>query len=104
MIIAGFAAKWGFAGVTLLLLLYWLVVYWAIRAARESRDRFCKLVAVGVALNVGLQVFVNVGMVAGLLPVVGLPLPILSYGGSAMVTMLFGLGLVLNISLRRGRL
>jgi rod shape determining protein RodA len=104
MIIAGFAAKWGFAGVTLLLLLYWLVVYWAIRAARESRDRFCKLVAVGVALNVGLQVFVNVGMVAGLLPVVGLPLPILSYGGSAMVTMLFGLGLVLNITLRRGRL
>jgi cell division protein FtsW (lipid II flippase) len=53
---------------------------------------------------VGLQVFVNIGMVAGLLPVVGLPLPILSYGGSAMVTTLFGLGLVLNIALRRGRL
>lgn len=104
MIIAGFAAKWGFAGVVLLLFLYWLVVYWAIRAARESRDRFCRLVAVGVALLVGLQVFVNIGMVAGLLPVVGLPLPILSYGGSAMVTTLFGLGLVLNIALRRGRL
>ncbi len=104
MIIAGFAARWGFAGVTLLLLLYWLVVYWAIRAARESRDRFCRLVGIGVALTVGLQVFVNVGMVAGLLPVVGLPLPILSYGGSAMVTILFGLGLVLNITLRRGRL
>ena len=80
------------------------MVYWAIRAARESRDRFCRLVCIGVALTVGLQVFVNVGMVAGLLPVVGLPLPILSYGGSAMVTILFGLGLVLNITMRRGSL
>lgn len=104
MIIAGFAAKWGFAGVTVLLLLFWGIVYWAIRSARESRDRYCRLVAVGLAFVVGLQVFVNVGMVAGLLPIVGLPLPLLSYGGSATVTMLFGLGLLLNIAIRRGRL
>jgi rod shape determining protein RodA len=102
--VAAFGAERGFIGMTLLLLLFWLLVVWGLRTAHDSRDRFCRLVAVGVATMIGLQVFINVGMVAGLLPVVGLPLPIMSYGGSAFVTTLFALGLVMNIALRRGRL
>jgi len=104
MIVSVFAEEQGFMGCTLLLLLFWLVVVWGLRTAKDSRDRFCELVAVGVASMIGLQVFINIGMVAGLLPVVGLPLPFLSYGGSATVTLLASLGLVLNIALRRGRL
>lgn len=104
MIVSVYAEEHGFVGCTLLLLLFWLLVVWGLRTAKDSRDRFCELVAVGVASMIGLQVFINIGMVAGLLPIVGLPLPFLSYGGSATVTMLASLGLVLNIALRRGRL
>jgi len=104
MIIATFAEEHGFAGCTVLLLLFWIVILWGMRTAHDSRDRFCALVAVGVVSMIGWQVFVNIGMVAGLLPIVGLPLPLLSYGGSSALTMMLGLGLVLNVALRRGRL
>jgi rod shape determining protein RodA len=104
MILAPFAEEQGFAGCTVLLVLFWVVVIWALRTAKDARDRFCELVAVGVAAMIGLQVFVNIGMVAGLLPIVGLPLPFLSYGGSAMITLLGALGLVLNVAFRRGRM
>ncbi len=104
MIVATYAEEQGFIGCTFLLLLFWLVVVWSQRTAFESRDRFCALVSVGVASIIGWQVFINVGMVAGLLPIVGLPLPFLSYGGSASITTLAALGLVFNIALRRGRL
>jgi rod shape determining protein RodA len=62
------------------------------------------LLSVGVTAMIGWQVFVNAGMVAGLLPIVGLPLPFLSYGGSAALTILASLGLVFNVALRRGHL
>jgi rod shape determining protein RodA len=104
MIIATFAEEHGFAGCTVLLLLFWIVILWGIRTADDSRDRFCGLIAVGIVSMIGWQVFVNIGMVAGLLPIVGLPLPLLSYGGSSALTMMLGLGLVLNVALRRGRL
>ena len=104
MIIATFAEEQGFAGCTALLLLFWLVVLWGMRTANDSRERFCALVAVGVVAMLAWQVFVNIGMVAGLLPIVGLPLPLLSYGGSSALTMMLSLGLVLNVALRRGRL
>lgn len=104
MIVSVFAEEFGFMGCTLLLLLYWLVVIWGLRTAKDSRDRYCELVAIGVSTMVGMQVFINIGMVAGILPIVGLPLPFLSYGGSAAMTLLASLGLVLNIALRRGRL
>jgi rod shape determining protein RodA len=104
MIIATFAEEHGFAGCTVLLLLFWIVIFWGIRTAHDSRDRFCALVAVGVVSMIAWQVFVNIGMVAGLLPIVGLPLPLLSYGGSSALTMMLGLGLVMNVALRRGRL
>ncbi|MGB0589695.1 MAG: rod shape-determining protein RodA [Myxococcota bacterium] len=104
MIIATFAEEHGFAGCTVLLLLFWVVVLWGMRTAHDARDRFCALVAVGIVSMIAWQVFVNIGMVAGLLPIVGLPLPLLSYGGSSALTMMLGLGLVVNVAFRRGRL
>lgn len=104
MIVATYAAEQGFIGCTFLLVLFWLVLVWGQRTAYESRDRFCALLSVGVASMIGWQVFINIGMVAGLLPIVGLPLPFLSYGGSASITTLASLGLVFNVALRRGRL
>ena len=104
MIIATFAEEQGFIGCSLLLGLYWFLIFWGLRTAKDARDTFCSSFAVGITAMLGWQVFINVGMVAGLLPIVGLPLPFLSYGGSAAVTLMLGLGLLFNIGLKRGRL
>jgi rod shape determining protein RodA len=104
MIFATFAEERGFVGCTVLLILFWFLVYWGLRTAQDARDRFCALVAVGAIAIVAWQVFINIGMVAGLLPIVGLPLPFLSYGGSSTVTLMACLGLLLNVALHRGRL
>ena len=104
MIIATFAEERGFLGCTMLLGLYWTLLLWGFRIAKDARDTFCAQFAVGMTAIVGWQVFINVGMVAGLLPIVGLPLPFLSYGGSAAVTLLAGLGLLFNVGMKRGRL
>jgi rod shape determining protein RodA len=98
------AEEFGFLGLTVLLFMFWWLVVWGLRTALDSRARFCRLVAAGVAALFGWQVFVNVGMVTGFLPVVGVPLPFLSYGGSAFLTLLMCLGLVLNIARKRGRM
>ena len=98
------AEEFGFLGLTVLLFMFWWLVMWGLRTALDSRARFCRLVATGVAALFGWQVFVNVGMVTGFLPVVGVPLPFLSYGGSAFMTLLMCLGLTLNIARKRGRL
>jgi rod shape determining protein RodA len=104
MILATFAEEQGFVGCTTLLILFWFLVFWGLRTAHDARDRFCALVAVGAIAIVGWQVFINIGMVAGLLPIVGLPLPFLSYGGSATIMLMGCLGLLLNVALHRGRL
>jgi rod shape determining protein RodA len=98
------AEEFGFLGLTVLLFMFWWLVMWGLRTALDSRDRFCRLVCTGVAALFGWQVFVNVGMVTGFLPVVGVPLPFLSYGGSAFLSLLMCLGLVLNIARKRGRM
>lgn len=98
------AEEFGFLGLTVLLFMFWWLVMWGLRTALDSRDRFCRLLCTGVAALFGWQVFVNVGMVTGFLPVVGVPLPFLSYGGSAFLTLLMCLGLVLNIARKRGRM
>jgi len=104
MIIATFAEEQGFIGCTFLLFLFWIVVLWCIRSAVDARSRYCRLLAVGVAAMLGWQVFINIGMVVGLLPIVGLPLPLISYGGSSLLTTMLSLGLVFNVAIRRGRL
>lgn len=95
------AEEHGFIGALLLLALYFFFVVWAVRIASVAKDRFGAIVAVGVASIVFWHVIINLGMVTGLLPVVGVTLPLFSYGGSSTLTIMLGIGLLMNISMRR---
>lgn len=95
------AEEWGFAGSVFLLTAYLLLVIWGINIASNSRDRFGTFLAVGIVALIFWELVVNVGMVTGLLPVVGIPLVLFSYGGSSVVTTLAGLGILMSISMRR---
>jgi rod shape determining protein RodA len=95
------AEEWGWLGCVFVLSLYCLLVYRCIWAAAHSREKFGSLVAVGVAALIAYQVLINVSMVIGLFPVVGIPLPLASYGGSSVITVCIALGLALNIGYRR---
>jgi rod shape determining protein RodA len=97
---AVFCEDWGFVGAVVLLGLYAFAVIWAIHVASLAKDRFGAALAVGVGANLFWHVVLNVGMAVGLLPVVGVTLPLFSYGGSNVVTMLIGLGLLMNVSMR----
>jgi rod shape determining protein RodA len=96
-----FAEEWGFAGSLVLLLLYLLVILVGIYIARRAADRFGMFLALGVVALLFGHIVVNLGMVIGLLPVVGVPLPLFSYGGTSMVTTMIGMGLLLNVGMRR---
>jgi rod shape determining protein RodA len=93
--------EWGFLGGLLLLAVYLFLILWAIKLAYEARDRFGSMICVGVAALIFWHVFFNIGMVSGLLPVVGVTLPLVSYGGSSVVTMLIAVGLLMNVSVRK---
>ena len=99
--LACFAERWGLAGSIALFGCYLGVVAWALRLADRAQERFDALVAVGVAGLIFWQFFINAGMVIGLLPVVGVTLPLLSYGGSSALSVLIGIGFLLNIATRR---
>ena len=88
-------------GALVLLTLYLLIIIWGIYIARRAADRFGMYMAVGVVGMIFWHAVVNLGMVVGLLPVVGVPLPLFSYGGTSMVTTMIGVGLLLNVSMRR---
>ena len=96
-----FAEEWGFVGVLGLLTLYGALIVQGFRIVLQTRDRFSVFLTMGIASIIAAQVLVNVGMVVGMLPVVGVPLPFFSYGGSSMVSLMAGLGLILNIRMRR---
>jgi len=95
------AEEWGFAGCILVLSLYAYLVYRLMRVVVRSKDLFSALVVFGIAAQIFLNAIINIGMVIGLLPVVGLPLPLFSYGGTSLISTLFALGLALGISMRR---
>ena len=96
-----FCEEHGFIGAVLLLGLFLFLIIWCIRISKNAKDRFGAVAAMGVAAIVFWQVIINLGMVTRLLPVSGVTLPLISYGGSSVVTILLGVGLVLNISMRR---
>ncbi|MBF0232382.1 MAG: rod shape-determining protein RodA [Desulfamplus sp.] len=100
-ILSVLAEEWGFAGCCLLLFLYFMLLLWGLNIAYCCRDMFGSILAFGVTIMIFWQIFINIGMVMGLLPVVGVPLPLVSYGGSSVVTNMIGIGLLLNISMRR---
>ena len=99
--LAPYAARYGLLGCVFLFSLYAGLIAWALRLADQVHERFDALVAVGVAGLVFWQFAVNSGMVIGLLPVVGITLPLLSYGGSSALTVFLGVGLLLNIAARK---
>ncbi|MEC9344598.1 MAG: rod shape-determining protein RodA [Pseudomonadota bacterium] len=95
------AEEIGMVGGLGLLLLYAIILTYAYVIGVRCRHQFGRLLAVGLASNFFLYVFINVGMVTGLLPVVGVPLPLISYGGTAMLSLLIGFGLILSVSIHR---
>lgn len=99
--LANWAEEQGFIGATFLLSLYAALVFWGLRIARTARDRFGMLVAVGVSAMIFWQTIINFGMVLRVMPVVGITLPLVSYGGSSVMTILMGIGLLMNVSIRR---
>ena len=100
-IFAVFAEEWGFRGVVILFILFIFLFWWGIDVANKSKDLLGVFIAVGTVGLLSYYFLVNVGMALGVLPVVGVPLPFVSYGGSAMVTNMGLLGLLLNIKLKR---
>lgn len=100
-IFATIGEEFGFIGSLLLLGLYAFIVLRGIQIAQQSKDITGILLASGISLMLVLHVFVNVGMAVGIMPVVGLPLPLISYGGSFMATILLSIGLLMNVRMRR---
>jgi rod shape determining protein RodA len=93
--------EWGFIGVVTLLLLYAFVISRSLYLAATAQDTFSRLAAGALSLTFSVYVLVNTGMVTGLLPVVGVPLPLVSYGGTSMVTLLAGFGILMSLCARR---
>jgi rod shape determining protein RodA len=96
-----FAEEWGFIGCLVMLILYLFLILWGLHIAGRCNDRFGSLLAVGVTAMLFWHILINMGMVIGLFPVVGVPLPFFSYGGTSMVTSMIGVSILLNISMRR---
>ncbi|MEM8692772.1 MAG: rod shape-determining protein RodA [Pseudomonadota bacterium] len=97
------AEEFGFIGGVSLLLLYTLIILFCVTSAIANRDRFSSLLILGIALNFFLYFAVNMSMVMGLAPVVGVPLPLVSYGGSAMLVLMLAFGLVQSAHVHRPR-
>jgi len=95
------AEEWGFVGCAVLILLFCILIFLTLRVAARSRDRFGSLVVIGMSALILWQALINIGMVIGVLPVVGVTLPFVSYGGSSLVTLCLAIGLIENVSMRR---
>src|SRR5690606_23544726 len=91
----------GLAGGLVLLALYFIVLMFSLNVAMQCRNQFGRLLAIGVSMTFFLYVFINTAMVMGLLPVVGVPLPLVSYGGTAMLSLMFAFGLLMSVHIHR---
>jgi len=96
-----FGEESGFLGVIIILGLFFIIILHGINVASLSKNRFAGYIAVGISSIFLIHIFVNIGMTVGLLPVTGLPLPFMTYGGSAMISFLAMVGLLINISVNR---
>ena len=93
--------EFGFVGAVALLILFAVVIYYGITIAMAARSQFARLLAMGVTLNFFFYILINASMVMGLIPVVGIPMPLISYGGSAMLSVKFGFGLLMSVHVHR---
>ena len=96
-----FTEEWGFVGSFCLLVLLMSIIYYGYFMALNCQNQFGRIVSLGVISNFFIYVFINVAMVMGIIPVVGIPLPLISYGGTVMLTMLFGFGLLMSAYVHR---
>jgi rod shape determining protein RodA len=102
-VFATMAEEWGLLGGLFLILAFALILRWGMRVALDSRDRFARLAAAGLTTTIFFYVAINLMMVMGLAPVVGIPLPLFSYGGSAMMTVMICLGMLMAIERQNRR-
>jgi rod shape determining protein RodA len=100
-IFSALGEEWGLIGTLMVVGLYLALILWGLHIAVESKDRFGAILAFGVVAMLFWHIFINIGMVLGMMPVVGIPLPLLSYGGSFLVSTLVGIGILLNVSMGR---
>ena len=100
-IVSVLAEEWGLLGISFLLVLYFILLFWGLNISYNCRNMFGSIVAFGITAMIFWQIFINTGMVMGLMPVVGVPLPLISYGGSSVITNMVGFGILLNISMRK---
>ena len=96
-ILAVLAEEFGIVGGLVLLAVYVLILFHLMAASIKAKSQFGRLAAAGIGFTFFLYVFINLAMVMGLLPVVGVPLPLVSYGGTSMLTLMFGFGLVMSL-------
>ncbi len=93
--------EWGFIGSLIFLACYFMLLLWGIHVGMNAKDRFGTLLAYGVVVLIFWQAVINLFMILGWLPVVGIPLPLVSYGGSSLLTTIAGLGILMNVRMRR---
>lgn len=96
-----FAEEFGFVGVLVLLLLLFVLLWRGLRIASQAKDTFGALAATGIVSMIAFHIFQNIGMTVGIMPITGLPLPLMSYGGSSMLVNMFALGMLMNIYVHR---
>jgi len=100
-IFAVFGEEFGFIGTLVLLFVYILIIMRGLYIGMQARDTFSRLVAGSLIMTFFVYIFVNMGMVNGILPVVGIPLPLISYGGTSLVTIMTGFGILMSIQTHR---
>ena len=96
--------EWGFIGSIFVVLVFLFIILWGLETAHKAKDRFGALLAAGAVSMIFFHVAINVGMTLGIMPVVGVPLPLVSYGGTSAVTTILALGLILDVNVKRFKL
>jgi len=100
-IFSSFAEEFGFIGAIILIILYGILLYRSLEIALKARDKYGCLIATGIISMFVFHIFENIGMTIGIMPIAGIPLPFMSYGGTAMVNNMIALGFLLNIGMRK---
>ncbi|HTT97832.1 MAG TPA: rod shape-determining protein RodA [Rhizomicrobium sp.] len=100
-IVTNYAEEFGFVGSIALLILFAVIIGYGVQIAMSARSQFARLIAMGLTLNFFFYILINGAMVMGLIPVVGIPMPLLSYGGTAMLSVMFGFGILMSVHVHR---
>ena len=103
-IFASIAEQWGFLGACFLLLLYGILISRMIAIARTAKDQFGSIICVGLVAYFLFALLQNIGMTIGLMPITGITLPLISYGGTSLLTTVMSIGLILNVGMRRKKI